>query len=287
MKALEKLREVAAFFKAMGIEDPAREAELLITEIIKTDKSRLYAADPEIPNDISKEIDGLSLRRAKGEPLQYIIGHVEFYGLFIHVGRGVLIPRPETELLVDEAIRQLKAIPSPQILDLCTGSGCIAVAIAKNLPHSLVCAIDRSETALDYATRNAQENRAANIRLLRGDLFQPVREEKFHCIISNPPYIRKKDIPTLQREVREYEPHEALDGGEDGLEFYRRIFHEGPFHLHTDGLLIMEIGHDQADEIEALALVAGFRDIRLLKDYAGIRRIFMARWKGKQKEDGR
>jgi release factor glutamine methyltransferase len=277
VKALKKLRELAASFDAAGIESAAKEAELLITEIIQTERTRLYTADPEITAEKFCIIDSLARRRIAGEPIQYIIGHVEFYGLTIRVGPGVLIPRPETELLVEEAIRILKPLPEPSVLDLCTGTGCIAIAIAKNIPGSTVLGTDRSARAIDYARRNAGENNTANVSFLIGDLFQPVQGKSFHCIISNPPYIKKKVIPLLQKEVREYEPHEALDGGEDGLEFYRRIFSEGPSLLLENGSMLMEIGHDQADEIASLAQEAGLREIRLIKDYAGIRRIFAAR----------
>lgn len=277
MKALEKLREVAASFGAAGIEDPAKEAEILITEILQTNKTRLYTSDPELTEELSRTINSLAGRRTRGEPLQYITGRVEFCGLFIRVGPGVLIPRPETELLVEEALRLLKNIPNPRVLDLCTGSGCIAIAIAKKIPEAAVLGTDKSETAMAYALRNARENGAENVRFLLGDLFQPVMDESFHCIISNPPYIRRRDIPTLQREIREHEPHEALDGGEDGLAFYRRIIAEGPSLLKSDGSVIMEIGHDQADEIEEIARESGLREIRFVKDYAGIRRIFVAR----------
>lgn len=279
MNALDKLREVASSLKRQGIPDPAKEAETLVTETIPINRSQLYAGTVEVSGQMSLLIDSLAARRVRGEPLHYIIGHVQFYGLRIAVGPGVLIPRPETELLVDEAIRKIseKSEGSPlRILDLCTGSGCIALALAKHFPQAMVYGIDKSRRALSYASRNAFENNARNIVFINGDLFQPIGTVRFTCIISNPPYVRRSEIQGLQREIREHEPLEALDGGEEGLDFYRLILKGGLHFLDSDGVVILEIGFDQRDALEHIAASEGFRDIRFVKDYAGIWRIFCA-----------
>lgn len=306
--AIEKFKEVAAFLKNAGIEDAAKEAELLITEALlkkqfqvlrfefqdrQKIKSKIYTGDLEIDEETSLLIDNFVERRAHGEPLQYISGHVEFLGLVINVGKGVLIPRPETELLVEETIKALSSVECQvlckgitelnirnsklKILDLCTGSGCIAIALAKYFPYSIVYGIDKSRDAIAYADRNAIENKAWNVQFLQGDLFEPVRNMKFDCIVSNPPYVKRSEMPNLQREIRDYEPIEALDGGEDGLDFYRRILNEAPMFLKEKGLLIMELGVNQFCDIKELAEGAGFKEVEFIKDYAGIERIFFGK----------
>jgi release factor glutamine methyltransferase len=278
--ALEKLRELAQNLEREGLSDAAREAELLLTAILKISKAELHSFPPDIPDAESREIDTLASRRIQGEPLQYIIGHVEFWGLRIHVGKGVLIPRPETELLVEETIKIVEALHEKplRILDLCTGSGCIALSLAKSIPGAYVYGIDKSALALSFANRNAEENGIRNIRFIQGDLFAPVGPDaEFDCIVSNPPYIRRADIPALQREIA-FEPVEALDGGADGLDFYRKILTEAPRHLRQNGLLVLESGFDQSEDIRKLAIEAGFRDIHFIKDYAGIYRIFVGRY---------
>jgi release factor glutamine methyltransferase len=288
----DKLKEISQLFS--GIEAPAREAEILITETLGISKTRLHTAPLEISREDSEKIDLLSRRRIKGEPMNYIIGHVEFHGLRIHVGKGVLIPRPETELMVEEAVKLIKKgvrsqrsetsrqpIPAKHepgitILDLCTGSGCIALALAHQLPQAVVCGVDASDSALSYALKNAEFNEIENVTFLKGDLLAPLAaDSKFTCIISNPPYIRSKDIDKLQVEIRDFEPLAALDGGEGGLNFYRRIFKDAPRFLKDTGILIIEAGADQADDIRHIASEAGFSDFGFIRDYAGIERIFI------------
>ena len=276
MTGLIKLKELSLLFKRAGIEDHAKEATSLLTETLCIDKVALYTGSLEIDEKISKEIDSLAARRVQGEPLHYIIGHVNFYGLKMHVGKGVLIPRPETELIVEEAIRLISGRDgSLAVLDLCTGSGCIALAVAKGIQRAAVFGIDRSEKALSYARRNARCNGIGNVVFIEGNLFNPLNADaQFDCIISNPPYIRSNDISGLQKEIS-YEPIEALDGGEDGLEFYRRILDEAPRYLKKNGIVILEISFDQTNDIRRLAAQHGFRNIVFVKDYAGIERIFI------------
>ena len=195
MTAIDKLKEVSAFLKSKGIEDAAKEAEILIIETLRISKSKLYAGSFEMSEDESKQIDALASRRARREPLQYILGHVEFCGLKIKVGQGVLIPRPETELLAEEVIKaisyQLLALSKKEsesccrltaescklrILDLCTGSGCLALAIAKHFPDADVYGTDISKDAIRYANENARLNDIRNVTFLKGSLFEPLSQ---------------------------------------------------------------------------------------------------------------
>ncbi len=275
ISALAKIKEIAALFERSGIEDPVREAEMLITGLLHIDRTELYTRDANLPEDVSGHVTGLAVRRTRGEPIQYLTGHVSFYGLKLYVGSGVLIPRPETELLVEETIKsvQRSAKRPLNVLDLCTGSGCIALAVAANLPEVTVYGVDSSEAAMVYATQNALANNIHNVRFKLGDLFAPVGPLRFDCIVSNPPYIRHDEIKMLQREIREHEPLSALDGGVDGLDFYRRIFRDAPAHLKENGIIMLEIGFGQSAQIKKLALGAGFRQLKFVKDFAGIERV--------------
>ncbi len=297
MTALAKMKEISAFFERSGIEDPAREAEMLVTGLLDIDRTGLYAGDAGLPEDRANYIDELAVRRTRGEPIQYLIGHVSFYGLRIHVGSGVLIPRPETELLVEEAIKKIESAnrrtgapgkgrvadspirrfaDSLSILDLCTGSGCIALALARHFPEAIVYGVDASEAAMVYATQNAIANDIHNVSFRLGNLFEPVGSLGFDCIVSNPPYVRHDEIKTLQREIREYEPLRALDGGRDGLDFYRRILREAPAYLRENGAILLEAGFGQSASIRELAMRAGFNQLYFTKDFAGIERVAAA-----------
>jgi len=298
MTALLKIKEITALFRQSGIEEPAREAEMLVTGLLNIDRAVLYAGDADMPADRAKHIDALAVRRTRREPLQYLLGHVLFCGLKINVGSGVLIPRPETELLVEETIKIIQAekkdesrkigeqwksriTDSPirrfagslRILDLCTGSGCIALAMARHFPGAAVYGVDASWPAVEYATQNALANNVNNACFRHGDLFAPVGGMSFDCLVSNPPYVRRDEIKTLQKEIRDYEPTEALDGGIDGLDFYRRIFKDASAYLSENGIIMLEIGLGQADAIRQLAQHAGFTQPRFIKDFAGIERI--------------
>jgi release factor glutamine methyltransferase len=298
MTALEKLRNVKEFLTGLGIDDANREAELIISHCLGVDRVMLYKDNPDVPRDAILEIDRFIRRREKREPIQYILGYADFCGLKIRVGRGVLVPRPETELLVEEAVRTIRREESGEkgsslyasrfthlrILDLCTGSGCIALALAKAFPDALVYGTEISEIAIGYANKNAETNGIRNVRFLKGNLFEHVQEKletqnsypKFDLIVSNPPYIKSEDIKNLQPEVREWEPAEALDGGEDGLNYYRMIIPVAGNYLGDHGFLILEIGINQAWEIKEMARDAGFQKISVKKDYAGIERILIA-----------
>ncbi|MDI6889888.1 MAG: peptide chain release factor N(5)-glutamine methyltransferase [Thermodesulfovibrionales bacterium] len=287
MRALEKLREATEFLKKCDIEDASREAEIIITHCLGTDRAAFFRDNPGIRENELGKIDEFLNRRSKREPLQYILGYVDFYGLKIKVGKGVLIPRPETELLVEEAINIISnfalnliqgRISNLKLLDLCTGSGCLALALAKEFPDAQVYGTDTSEIAIGYAKENAELNGIKNVKFLKGSLFEPVEGllGTFDLIVSNPPYIKRNDIKSLQPEVKDWEPIEALDGGEDGLDYCRAIIPEAKSYLKEGGCLILELGFDQADAVRKNAQDASFINISLIKDYAGIERIFVA-----------
>jgi release factor glutamine methyltransferase len=308
MRALDKLKEATEFLKRYGIEDAGREAEIIVSHCIGINRTVLYRDNPEIREEKIERIDELLKRRSKREPLQYILGYVDFYGLKIKVGKGVLIPRPETELLAEEAIKAVKRealsvmrkeknteLPlnsslvtrhsSLIILDLCTGSGCLALALAREFPDAKVYGTDTSENAIRYAKENAELNCINNVTFLEGNLFDPIAEliarhpspVNFDIIVSNPPYIRRDDIKNLQLEIKNWEPVEALDGGKDGLDYYRAIIPEAKGYLKREGFLIFEIGAGQSEEVSKIAKDTGFGNISLIKDYAGIERIFVAK----------
>jgi release factor glutamine methyltransferase len=285
MNALEKVRTGGEFLRHAGIDRPLNDAELIVSHCLGTDRVTLYRDNPEIRDDTLSVIETFLRRRARREPLQYILGRTDFRGLTIRVGPGVLIPRPETELLVEEAIRIITEhdmhTSKLKILDLCTGSGCIALALAKEFPGAEVYGTDISDTAICCAEENARLNMIHNIRFLRGSFFEPFErmhdgqatETLFDLVVSNPPYIRTGYIGNLQPEIREWEPADALDGGEDGLDCYREIIPETKRYLKEGGFLMFEIGVDQADAVREVAMTKGYAGTSLRKDYAGIDRI--------------
>lgn len=291
IKALDKLRTTKEFLERSGIEYASREAEAIIAHCLTTDRVTLYRDNPQIPEDLATIIDSLAKRRTKREPLQYILGDIDFLGLKIKVGRGVLVPRPETEILAEETIKTVKRKLlsvikiSPHtsrftpllFLDLCTGSGCLALSLANKFRNAQVCGTDTSATAIQYAHENAALNGITNITFTTGSLFEPVKRLTFDLIVSNPPYIRSGDIESLQPEIKDWEPQDALDGGEDGLVYYRLIISEVKNYLNKGGYLMLELGISQAYAVKQIAEDAGLKDITLIKDYAGIDRIFIAK----------
>lgn len=217
-------------------------------------------------------------RRLSGEPLQYILGKWEFYSNSFFVGKGVLIPRPETELLVDFAVENGKNKANFKCLDLCAGSGCIGISVAKALPASQVTLLEKSDEAFGYLLKNIEYNRALNATAFKGDIFSDYTEfAQADLILSNPPYIRSEVLPSLQKEVKQ-EPMMALDGGADGLDFYRAIAEKWVDCLKPQGLLAVEIGEDQGQAVAEL-FSAKFRKVEVIKDYSGLDRVVTACFK--------
>ena len=217
--------------------------------------------------------------RMKHVPVQYITGEQDFCGLRFFVQPGVLIPRPETELLAEVVFKESAG---KRVLDMCTGSGCIAVTVAKLGTPVLVAASDYSEAALAVARKNAELHNVP-VTFFRGDLFENVKG-RYDLIVSNPPYIQSKVIEELMPEVRDFEPRMALDGAEDGLLFYRRIVRDAREFLNPGGRLLFEIGHDQGETVPEILFAEGYVSVEVKKDYAGLNRMVFAVWPGDNKE---
>ncbi len=270
------IRETIRFGRQLledaGISDADTDAGLLFEAVTGRDRTyRLLHPEEEIPEEQMAEYRNLLERRAAHEPCQYIIGSCEFYGLTFEVNPNVLIPRQDTEVLVEEA---LKEIPKEAcVLDLCTGSGAIAVALKHSRNDLQVIASDLSEKALDVAKRNGDRN-GCEISFLQSDLFEKIDPAKqFDLIVSNPPYVTDAEYEELMPEVKEHEPKLALTAGAEGLDIYKRLISEAPNYLKPEGRLMVEIGYLQGESVRSLYEANGFREIRIIKDLAGLDRV--------------
>ncbi|MGE5818415.1 MAG: peptide chain release factor N(5)-glutamine methyltransferase [Deltaproteobacteria bacterium] len=284
----------SGFLSAAGIESPRLDAELLLRHVLGMNQAEFYLrVDDVIGPDVERRLWQLLQRRVRREPLAYITGHKEFWSLDFAVTPDVLIPRPETELLVEAALERTRSmLKSPlKILDIGTGSGAIAVCLAKELREAQISAVDISSRALQVARENAERHDVADrIRFAQGDLFAPVAEERerFDLILANPPYIRSGDLAELAPEIREWEPMAALDGGADGLDIYRRIVNECHSYLAGEGHLLFEIGDGMAKAVgQMFANAGGFETAALLRDYAGKERVIATRKQSIAKGSGR
>jgi len=247
---------------------PLSEARLLLRHVLGVTHAALEAhPEREVSPRETADFHTLAMRRAAGEPIAYLTGHREFYGLEFRVTPAVLIPREETELLVEIAVEK----PAQRILDLGTGSGCLAIAVARELPQAQVTAVDASAAALAVARENAARH-GATVRFVQGDWFAPLGGERFDLILANPPYVAEADPHLAQGDVR-FEPRSALAAGPDGLEDIRRIAAAAAAHLHAGGRLVFEHGYDQAQAVAALLAQAGFVAIEQRRDLAGIPRV--------------
>ena len=253
------------------IADAKTDAWLLLEMGCKIDRKFYYMhMEDDLPDDLLKEYELAVKKRAEHIPLQQLTGEQEFMGLTFLVNEHVLIPRQDTEVLVEEVMKNLH--DGFRILDLCTGSGCILLSL---LHYSNDCSgvgADLSEEALEVARKNAEQLGESSALFVQGDLFAPV-EGKFEIIVSNPPYICSDVIPTLMEEVREHEPMQALDGGADGLDFYRKIIQGAKEHLCGGGQLFFEIGYDQGEAVQRLMEQAGYREVECVQDFAGLDRV--------------
>ena len=279
-KLLDLLNEASGFFSSRDVDNPRLQAEWLLSAALGVRRLDLYLQFDKILSPGEVEIfRGFVRRRLSGEPLQYITGEAAFRFLELEVNPTVLIPRPETETLVDAALELLSERKRARVLDPGAGSGAIGVAIASEHADAHVTATDIDLEALALARVNAERcNVADRMRFLCGDLFEPLSDtSRFDAIVCNPPYIRTADLAGLDTEVRDYEPQRALDGGEDGLDFYRRIAAGSMALLAPDSHLLLEVGFDQADDVVQLLQLAGYEDVQTRADLAAVQRVVTAR----------
>jgi release factor glutamine methyltransferase len=256
-----------------------RDAETLLLHLIGKNKAWLMAhAEDEFAGCAAIGYAGLLERRRRGEPIQYITGETEFYGIPIHVDPNVLIPRPETEHLVEKVHNLAAQFERPRIVDVGTGSGAIAIALTCKLPTAQITATDLSASALHVARENAERNGVAGrIRFLEGDLLAPVAGEQFEFVVSNPPYVAESDQGSLAVEVREHEPPAALFAGANGLDIYKRLIPCARESIVTGGYLVLEIGSGQADAVAGLLRNSGFAGIEFIADLQSIDRVAVAK----------
>ena len=281
MNIRDALKRGCEVLEGAGSESPRLDAQVLLLAVLREERTVLVShPERELATQEEQLYNQYISERALGKPVSYITGMKEFMGLEFAVNEAVLIPRPETELLVEEAVKELEAISReteavPRVLDLCTGSGAIAVSIKHFVPQAEVTATDLSEEALKVARENAERLTAGGIRFLQGDLFEAFSNLQipgsglFNLIVSNPPYIPVEVIDGLMPDVKDFEPRLALDGGADGLDIYRRLIPQAAEYLAPGGVLLLEIGHDQGETVPDLCRQAGLdRVVRAERNFA-------------------
>jgi release factor glutamine methyltransferase len=289
MTVLEGIQKSAEFLGKKSVESPRLQAELLLAHVLKLPRMKLYLNFERALTDAeTNSFRELVKRRAQREPLQHILGSTSFCGLEIAVNRSVLVPRPETELLAEVGWQfllesTLQRVPAreqpegwtPTALDFGTGSGCIAIALAVKAPDARIVALDVSPEALEMAKQNAARHNVANrVDFLQSNDFQP--QSLFDLVVSNPPYIPSAEIETLEPEVRDYDPRGALDGGADGLDFYRRLAREARGWLKPSGKIMLEFGEGQADSIRGIFETENWIVEAIREDYTHRQRILIA-----------
>ena len=253
------------------------EAQLLLQNTLNVNRAWLIAHENDaVEANTHAEFEALLNRRLNGEPIAYILGTSEFYGLNLKVTADTLIPRPDTETLVEAALAKTSYQEKSQILDLGTGTGAIALAIAKHRPQAHITAVDTSENALKISQENAQNLHISNVQFMLSNWFDALKNQRFDVIVSNPPYIEANDMHLKQGDLR-FEPISALASGEDGLDAIRAIISQAPQHLNPHGWLMLEHGYNQASKVAALLEQAGFSDISNAKDLSGIDRVTIGR----------
>ncbi len=281
MNIAASLSSAAETLQKAGIAEPVREARSLLAVTLQKDAAYLVAhPEYELTADEVPKYERFLTRRANREPFQYITRHQEFYHLDFEVTPDVLIPRPETEILVEAAIEVLSSLKIPRFCEIGVGSGCVSVAILRAVEKATAVSVDISEPALAVARRNAEKHGVDRRLALRtADLFVGMNE-MFDLVVSNPPYIRVGDLDSLQLEVRDFEPRTALDGGPDGLDVVNRIIAGSPAHLRPGNYLLMEIGFDQSIAVSKLFDPAVWSTLEFLPDLQGIPRVTRARLNG-------
>ena len=261
-----------------NLEDPMLEARVLLSFLGFSPLKQITDKNEEVSQKTADEATSMMEKRASGYPMAYITGVKEFWGMEFKVNDNVLIPRPDTETLVEVAVDlYIENNLQGEILDLCTGSGCILLSILKYVYGSSGVGVDISDGALRVAGANS-EALGIDATFIKSDMFESIpRDERFDIIVSNPPYIKSNVIETLMSEVKDYEPMSALDGSADGLRFYRIIADRAPEFLNKGGMLFVEIGYDQGEEVSALITEAGFTDVQVIKDLSGLDRVVSGR----------
>jgi len=259
--------------KRLSTEEASLEAQLLLQNVLNVNRAWLIAhADDELNAADKAKFDALIARRIADEPIAYILGYREFYGLTLNVTPHTLIPRPDTETLVEAALQKIEVDLPLSICDLGTGTGAIALAIAKHRPLAHVTAVDFSEGALAVAQENAQQLNIPNVTFLKSDWLSQLNQQRFDLVVSNPPYIEEADAHLMQGDLR-FEPLSALASGKDGLDAIRHIIAQAPMHLQPNGWLMLEHGYNQAALVAQLMRQAGFVDVTHAQDLSGIQRV--------------
>lgn len=279
LTVLEAVQLSTDYFEEKEIESPRLNAELLLSHILNCKRLDLYLMfERPLTQEEVKTYREYIARRGKFEPLQYIIGEVDFYDLKLKVNKNVLIPRPETELLIEEAIKLCSENEIKNIFDVGTGSGNIPIALAKNLNGVRVTSIDQSEEAIQVATENAEINEVADkIVFLVTDFEEYQAGEKFDLMVSNPPYVSKEDYSTLQKEILEYEPIDSVTDNSDGYKFYRLITKRANEMLTNGGYLLFEMAEGQSEKIKNILIENKFNEIKIVKDYQNIDRVIIGK----------
>ncbi len=291
MKTISKFLQYATeTLKNAGIETPVLEAGVILCHVLKCNRTYLYShGDRVLEADELEGLEAFLRKRSENVPLQYLLGEAEFMSLSFKVSPAVLIPRQDTEILVEKCIELINGnginglineSSGARVLDMCTGSGCIAVSIAHYCPDSRIIACDVSQDALEIAKINSvRAGVEKRLKFCCGDLFEALEDsEKFHIIASNPPYIETGTVKILQRQVRDHEPYIALDGGADGLDFYKKIIYAAPGFLYEAGYLALEIGYNQGESVSRL-MESGFESVTVLKDLGGNDRVVFGKLK--------
>lgn len=269
------LSEAKKRLKASGAGEYSLDSSLFMMKATGFSKIQLFTKnDYVLTEEEAENFEKMVSRREKGEPCQYITGEAFFFGHEFKVNKSVLIPRADTEVLVETVLDYKEKYGIKNMLDIGTGSGCIAISLALEGINMTAC--DISQCALKTAEKNAQLNNV-KVEFKQSDVFSSFEGEKFDAVVSNPPYIEKDVIPTLMREVKDFEPMGALDGGNDGLDFYRQIVHEGKEHLKEKGFIFFEIGYNQGKALKEIFEKEGFKDIKIIKDLAGLDRVALGR----------
>ncbi|MBR6658289.1 MAG: peptide chain release factor N(5)-glutamine methyltransferase [Oscillospiraceae bacterium] len=270
MKVKEAFEKIEKIFVGAGVDSPAFEASVLMEDLLKLPRNpEITAAETVLNSEQEEKLFFAAKKRTEGFPLQYLIGNWEFFGRKFFVGEGVLIPRPETELLCEAVLKYYSRTMPPKIIDLCSGSGCIAITLAKELPGTDVTAVELYDGAFSFLEKNNALYKNP-VKTLQKDALVPFGN--FDCIVSNPPYITGEEMKELQKEVT-FEPETALFGGIDGLDFYRAISKNWFEHLNEGGMIAFEIGDTQGKEVLEILTENGYKNAAVIKDYEGRDRV--------------